>query len=182
MLSCATLRFFILIDQYSDFWNGSCSTQPLMEDLWWKMTFDGRGPLTEDFLWRKTTIDGRQPAILMLVTIRWTVTIPYWKYTSVPPLRPSVVLVNAESFCAIINRMFAKTRAQYLHTNFKFVRFFKRRQVASIRPNVCRSVCLSVCLCVEIFFKIKKIKRIKFDYLIFFIFLLRSSSSWSYNF
>ena len=34
---------------------------------------------------------------------------------------------------------------------------FKRRQVASIGPNVC----WSVCLCVEIFFKVKKIKKSK---------------------
>ena len=68
---------------------------------------------------------------------------------------------------------------------------FKRRQVASIRPNVCwsvgrsvgRSVCLSVC---GNFFKMKnnrKIKRIIFDFLICLIFLiffilLRRHSSW----
>ena len=35
---------------------------PLTEDdLWWKTTFDGRQPLTEDDLWRKTTFDGRRP-------------------------------------------------------------------------------------------------------------------------
>ena len=52
----------------------------------------------------------------------------------------------------------------------KRMTIFKRRQVASIGPNVCRSVGLSV----EILFKNQnnqKIKRIKFDYLIFFIFL-----------
>ena len=31
------------------------------EDLRWKRTFDGRGPLTEDDLWRKTSFDGRRP-------------------------------------------------------------------------------------------------------------------------
>ena len=35
---------------------------PLTEDnLWQKMTFDGRRPLMEDDIWRKTTFDGRQP-------------------------------------------------------------------------------------------------------------------------
>ena len=35
--------------------------RPLMEDdLWWKMTFVGRGPLIEEDLWWKTTFDGRQ--------------------------------------------------------------------------------------------------------------------------
>ena len=35
---------------------------PLMEDdLWWKTTFDWRPPLTEDDIWRKATFDGRWP-------------------------------------------------------------------------------------------------------------------------
>ena len=54
---------------------------------------------------------------------------------------------------------------------------FKRRQVASIRPNVCWSVCLSVC---RNFFQTQnnqKIKRIKIDCLIFLIFLWRVTPS-----
>ena len=31
------------------------------DSLWWKMSFDGRQPLTEDDLWGKTTFDGRRP-------------------------------------------------------------------------------------------------------------------------
>ena len=37
--------------------------RPLTEDyLWWKTTFDGRWPMTEDDLSRKTTFDERQPS------------------------------------------------------------------------------------------------------------------------
>ena len=46
---------------------------------------------------------------------------------------------------------------------------FKRRQVASIGPNVCRSVGLSVCLSVEFFLKIKRIKKSKDSNLIYWL-------------
>ena len=31
------------------------------EDLWWKATFDGSRPLTEDKVWQKATFDRRRP-------------------------------------------------------------------------------------------------------------------------
>ena len=42
------------------------------EDLWRKTTFDGRGPLTEDYLWWKTTFDRRGP--LMEDALWWKTT------------------------------------------------------------------------------------------------------------
>ena len=40
---------------------------PFMDvDLWQKMTFNGRWPLTEDNLWWKMTFDGRRPPVFLL--------------------------------------------------------------------------------------------------------------------
>ena len=33
------------------------------QSVYWKTTFDGRQPLTEEDLWRKATFDGRRPSI-----------------------------------------------------------------------------------------------------------------------
>ena len=79
--------------------------QPLFEDdLWCKRTFDRRLPLTENTLLQKTTFDRRQPWMGDdLPSLCWSPylghldTIPYWKYTSAPPLRPSVILVSGYS-------------------------------------------------------------------------------------
>ena len=71
-----------------------------MNDLWWKITFDGKEPmmkgkiwwksnfdrrpsLMEDNLWRKMTCDGRQP--LMKDIIWWKMTPPKNKKISPPP-------------------------------------------------------------------------------------------------
>ena len=39
------------------------------DDLWWKMTFDGRHPSMEEILWQKMTFYGRRP--LMEDNLRW---------------------------------------------------------------------------------------------------------------
>ena len=51
-------------------------------------------------------------------------------------------------------------------SHFLLFLLFKRWQVASLRPNVCWLVGLSVCVW-NFFFKIKRIKRIKIDFLVF---------------
>ena len=35
----------------------------VLDNLWWKTTFSGRGPLVEDDLLLKTTFCGRQPSV-----------------------------------------------------------------------------------------------------------------------
>ena len=82
-LIIAWFTYETTVQSQSVYWKTTFDGRPLMEeDLWRKITFEGRQhlvkttsdrrrPLTEDDLWRKITFDGRQP---LMEDDRWQMT------------------------------------------------------------------------------------------------------------
>ena len=83
------------------------------EELWWKMSFDGRQPLMEENLWWKTNFDGRQPLIEYDIDGRWSLLKDnlcwnLWGKIILVGRRPKLMMNFAERRSLMKNDLFRK--------------------------------------------------------------------------